>query len=166
MSIQVGSAKPASPVSQSPQRRPATRIPAWWRDLTGATAWMLVLFVVGLWVAGGGLTAFGSPAAGLTNLGRLAGLVASVLMLLQVLLMARIPLVEQAWGQDELARVHRLVGFTSFNLMVAHIVLITARLQPPAPSLGVVGTFVDQVLDYPGHAAGHRRHGRAASWSW
>ena len=81
MSIQVGPARPASPVSQPPLRRRATRIPAWWRDLTGATAWMLVLFVVGLWVAGGGLTAFGSPADGLTNLGRLAGLVASVLML-------------------------------------------------------------------------------------
>jgi predicted ferric reductase len=136
-------------VSKSPPRRPATRIPAWWRDLTGATAWMLVLFVVALWVAGGGLTAFGSPAAGLTSLGRLAGLVASVLMLLQVLLMARIPMVEQAWGQDELARVHRLVGFTSFNLMVAHIVLIT---------LGYAGHYGNNpfaelwefVVDYPG----------------
>ena len=39
--------------------------------------------------------------------------------------MARVPWVEQAWGQDELARTHRLVGFTSFNLMLAHIVLIT-----------------------------------------
>ena len=150
MSIQVGSARSASPVSQSPQRRPATRIPAWWRDLTGATAWMLVLFVVALWVAGGGLTAFGSPAAGLTSLGRLAGLVASVLMLLQVLLMARIPMVEQAWGQDELARVHRLVGFTSFNLMVAHIVLIIAGYNLADASHGFVGTFLDQVLNAPG----------------
>src|SRR6478735_3817805 len=150
MSIQVGSARSASPVSQSPQRRPATRIPAWWRDLTGATAWMLVLFVVALWVAGGGLTAFGSATAGLTSLGRLAGLVASVLMLLQVLLMARIPMVEQAWGQDELARVHRLVGFTSFNLMVAHIVLIIAGYNLADASHGFVGTFLDQVLNAPG----------------
>src|SRR6478735_7636724 len=149
MSIQVGSARPTSPVSSSPQRRPATRIPAWWRDLTGATAWMLVLFVVGLWVAGGGLTAFGSLAAGLTNIGRLTGLVASVLMLLQVLLMARIPMVEQAWGQDELARVHRLVGFTSFNLMVAHIVLVTVGYSA-GTDLGIVATFLDQVLHSPG----------------
>ena len=39
--------------------------------------------------------------------------------------MARVPWFEQAWGQDELARTHRLVGFTSFNLLWAHIVLIT-----------------------------------------
>lgn len=38
--------------------------------------------------------------------------------------MARVPVIERAWGQDELARLHRLVGFGSFNLMLAHIVLI------------------------------------------
>ena len=39
--------------------------------------------------------------------------------------MARIPVLERAFGQDRLAALHRLVGFTSFNLMLAHIVLIT-----------------------------------------
>jgi ferredoxin-NADP reductase/DMSO/TMAO reductase YedYZ heme-binding membrane subunit len=43
----------------------------------------------------------------------------------QVLLMARLPVLEHAFGQDRLAVLHRLVGFTSFNLMVAHVVLIT-----------------------------------------
>ena len=39
--------------------------------------------------------------------------------------MARVPVLERAFGQDRLARQHRLVGFTSFNLMLAHVVLIT-----------------------------------------
>ena len=39
--------------------------------------------------------------------------------------MARVPRLEAAFGQDRLARVHRLVGFTSFNLMLAHLVAIT-----------------------------------------
>jgi len=43
----------------------------------------------------------------------------------QVLLMARLPQLERAFGQDQLARHHRVVGFTSFNLMVVHVVLIT-----------------------------------------
>jgi len=51
-------------------------------------------------------------------------LTASDLLLVQVLLMARVPVIERAWGQDELARLHRLVGFGSFNLMFVHIVLI------------------------------------------
>ena len=88
--------------------------------------WGSLLVVIGLWLCDRGLQDLtGSPKA-LISTGRLTGLVASVLMLLQVLLMARIPIVEQAWGQDELARGHRLVGFTSFNLMVAHIVLVIA----------------------------------------
>ena len=132
-----------------PSHLPLARTPLWWRDVTGAVAWALILFVVALWVAGGGLTAFGTVGDALTNLGRLSGLLASVLILLQVLLMARIPIVEQAWGQDELARVHRLVGFTSFNLMLAHIVL-TILGYSAGTDLGIIGTFVDEVLHSPG----------------
>lgn len=104
-----------------PGRRP---VPRWWRDAAGALTWASLLVVVALWVAGGGLQDLGQLGTGLTSLGRLTGLVASDLLLVQVLLMARIPLVERSYGQDELARRHRLVGFTSVNLMVAHIVLI------------------------------------------
>ena len=128
---------------------PAARTPRWWRDLTAAAAWAVLLFVVALWVAGGGLTAYGSLAETLTNVGRLCGLSASALILLQVLVMARIPVVERAWGQDELARVHRLVGFTSFNLMLAHIVLVIAGYSAGTQA-GLVGTFVDEVLHSPG----------------
>lgn len=137
------------PAVAHPAPRHLRPTPLWWRDATAATGWALVLFVVALWVAGGGLTDFTSVGESLTNLGRLTGLVASVLILIQVLLMARIPIVEQAWGQDELARVHRLVGFTSFNLMIAHIVL-TILGYNAGTDLGVIGTFIDEVLHSPG----------------
>jgi hypothetical protein len=39
--------------------------------------------------------------------------------------MARLPQLERAFGQDQLDRHHPVVGFTSFNLMVVHVVLIT-----------------------------------------
>ncbi len=103
--------------------RPA---PAWWRDAAGVACWLSVLVVVALWLRGrGGQALVSSPADSLTSLGRLAGLVAADLLLLQVFLMARVPMVERSYGQDELARRHRLVGFWSFNLLVVHIVLIT-----------------------------------------
>jgi len=86
---------------------------------------------------------------GLTSLGRLTGLVASDLLLVQMLLMARVPQLERAFGQDQLARHHRVVGFTSFNLMVVHVVLITwgyaAGQLGPTPA-----TFWDLITDYPG----------------
>jgi predicted ferric reductase len=78
-------------------------------------------------VSGRGLqTLFSGPADLLTSLGRLSGLVAADLLLIQVFLMARVPMIERSYGQDELARKHRLVGFWSFNLLLVHIVLILA----------------------------------------
>src|SRR6478735_11867375 len=94
---------------------------------TGATAalWLSLLLVTYWWLAGGGLQDLGGWGSGLTSSGRLTGLVASVLLLAQVILMARVPILERAFGQDRLARQHRTVGFTSFNLMLLHIVTIT-----------------------------------------
>jgi predicted ferric reductase len=115
----------------------------------GALTWVSVLVVTGLWVAGGGLQDLGGLASGLTGLGRLTGLVASDLLLIQVLLMARVPMVERSYGQDELARRHRLVGFTSFNLMVAHILLITIGYAAQYAN-NPVAELWEMVVDYPG----------------
>lgn len=125
------------------------RVPRWWRDASVAAFWLVLLWVTALWVAHGGVQDLGSVSGALMSTGRLTGLVASALLLVQVFLMARIPWFEQAWGQDELARTHRLVGFTSFNLLWAHIVLITLGYAA-ASTLGLWGTIVDFVLNYPG----------------
>jgi len=108
-----------------------------------------MLVVVALWVAGGGVQALTGWGAGITSLGRLTGLVASDLLLVQVLLMARLPVVERVYGQDELARRHRLVGFSSFNLIVAHVVLITLGYALVAHANLLVEAW-DLVVTYPG----------------
>src|SRR5438270_546401 len=96
-----------------------------------------------------GIQDLGGWATGLTSTGRLTGLVASVLLLVQVVLMSRLPFLEAAFGQDRLAHLHRLVGFTSFNLMLAHIVTITwgyaAGELARTPS-----TLWDLTMHYPG----------------
>lgn len=124
-------------------------LPRWWRDASVALFWGLLLWVTMLWVAGGGVQGLTTTAGALTGLGRITGLVASALLLVQVFLMARVPWFEQAWGQDGLARTHRLVGFTSFNLLWAHIVLITLGYAASSPK-GLWATVVDLVVDYPG----------------
>jgi DMSO/TMAO reductase YedYZ heme-binding membrane subunit len=130
-------------------------VPRRYQDAAGAFAWLSMLVVVALWVAGGGIHDLGDllGASGLTTLGRITGLVAADLLLIQVLLMARIPLVERAYGQDELARKHRLVGFWSFNLMLAHVVLITLGYAASART-EIVGEFLRLVLTYPGMLLG------------
>lgn len=107
-------------------RAPRAGIPPAWlpRMIVGAAAMSLVIVGV-LWLHGGGVantTGGGAPAV--TSIGRLAGLAAADLLMIQVLLMARIPWIEREFGQDSLARWHRYVGFTSFDLMVLHIVLV------------------------------------------
>jgi len=146
------------PLGESPTHRwgqPGRRTPRrlhtrrWWRDLIGSLTWASLLVVTALWVSGGGVQDVTGVSAGLTSAGRLTGLLAADLLLIQVLLMARIPVVERVYGQDELARRHRWVGFASFNLMVAHIGLITLGYGF-ADGQNPLVEFYDLVLEYPG----------------
>jgi predicted ferric reductase len=118
----------------------AAAIGLFWSALLLATYW---------WADGGGIQDLAGRQSGLTSLGRIAGLLSAVLLLAQVLLMARVPVLERAFGQDRLARTHRVVGFTSFVLLLGHLVLITwgyaAGELSAAPA-----TLWDLVVDYPG----------------
>jgi predicted ferric reductase len=128
----------------------APTTPRWWADVAGSAGWLSLLVVTALWVqhsgvqqtAGGGWTAVAA-------IGRLAGLYAADLMLLQVLLLARIPMVERAFGQDRLARWHRWTGFTSFWLLMAHVALITLGYAGPVRA-NVLAELWDLVVSYPG----------------
>ncbi|WP_432995470.1 ferredoxin reductase family protein [Dactylosporangium sp. CA-233914] len=124
--------------------------PRWWADAGRTAAFVSLLVVVALWVANRGLQGMAGGVAEATSaLGRLTGLIASDLLLLQVLLMARVPLVERAFGQDRLARWHRWTGFSSFHLMVVHIVLITVGYAATTDA-DVLGELWDLTVNYPG----------------
>jgi predicted ferric reductase len=124
--------------------------PAWWRDAVGAAAGAGLVFVFLLWVKAGGVAQLTAGAAGsTTSIGRLSGLLASDLLLVQVLLMARVPFVERSYGQDELARRHRLVGFWSFNLMLVHVAFITVGYSF-ADQRNQVAELINLTWTYPG----------------
>jgi predicted ferric reductase len=142
----MGRVRLTRPGDEAGRRRPVRR---WWADLAGSAALFSVVAVAALWLHNGGVAAFFHPGGPATSIGRLAGLIASDLLLLQVLLMARIPWVERSYGQDMLARRHRLVGFLSFWLMLGHVVLITVGYARSGGG-GVVGEAWDLVVTYPG----------------
>ncbi len=111
--------------------------------------WASLVLVGYWWAADGGIQDLASWESGLNSLGRITALVASDLLLVQVLLIARIPVIERAFGQDAVMRMHRVIGLTSFTLMVAHIVFNTwgyagGRL------LALPATFWDLAINYPG----------------
>jgi predicted ferric reductase len=96
------------------------------RTATGLLLWGGLLLITYWWVADGGVLDLTGWATGLTSAGRLTGLWSAQLLLVQVLLMSRLPPLEHAFGRDRLARIHRIIGFLSFDLMLAHIVTIIA----------------------------------------
>ena len=145
----VPAASPASarPAARSRFRR--ARVDSGVRTGAVAALWLSLLLVTYWWAAGGGIQDLTGWESGMDSTGRLTGLVASDLLLVQVLLMARLPVLERAFGQDRLAVVHRLVGFTSFNLMVAHVVLITWGYAA-GDLLATPATAWSLTVDYPG----------------
>jgi predicted ferric reductase len=128
----------------------------WWADAAGSAALLSVIVVLGLWVSNRGI----QSADHVTSLGRLAGLLASDLLLLQVLLMARLPWVERAYGQDRLARRHRLIGFLSFWFMVVHVVVITIGYAATAPRAELAPAGV------PSHALSGHLGSRLVREAW
>jgi predicted ferric reductase len=79
--------------------------------------------------------------------GRLVGLLAGYVALLQVLLRARIPLVERGLGTDRINAGHRALGPYLLVLLVAHVLLITvgyagaAGVGPPRQIWTLVTTY-------------------------
>ena len=82
--------------------------------------------VIGLWVSGGGPDDIHDTAGLLTGLGRVAGLLGAYLVLVELLLLARIPVLDRLVGFDRLTVWHRRNGQAALTLLLAHVVLITA----------------------------------------
>jgi predicted ferric reductase len=103
-----------------------------------------VLVVLILWYRGGGLAALFVPGAALGSIAQVLGLLAANLLLVQVLLMARIPWLERYLGQDELVRLHRYAGSLAVGLLLAHIATIALSRARPA-GRSVLAQFVTLV---------------------
>jgi ferredoxin-NADP reductase/DMSO/TMAO reductase YedYZ heme-binding membrane subunit len=131
-----------------PRRRPARRRPLI-VDLLAAAAGIGLGITVGLAVtaeSAGSLSAAGGVA---TALGRLAGLLAAYAMVVVVLLVARVPPLERAIGQDRLVAWHRKLGPWPLYLLLAHGVLITVGYAQLAHD-GVLHQFGQLLTTYPG----------------
>lgn len=125
------------------------RVDARVRAATYAVAGLGLAGLVLPWATAGGLTDLLGWGPGLTSLGRVTGLVGSYLLLVQVLLMARVPVLENAFGRDRLTRAHRVVGFSSFTLVLTHVLLVTWGYAGGAVA-ALPGMLWDLVVTYPG----------------
>lgn len=84
-----------------------------------------------------------------TAAGRLTGLAAAYLMVMVVVLVARLPPLERAIGQDRLVAWHRRLGPWPLYLLVAHGTLITVGYAQAAHD-GLLHQLGQLVWTYPG----------------
>ena len=140
---------PPSPVRG--RRRPARR-----RrlvvDALAAAAGVGLGITAGLAVTAESAGSLSAPGGVATALGRLAGLLAAYAMVVVVVLVARVPPLERAIGQDRLVAWHRRLGPWPLYLLLAHAVLITAGYARAA-SDGVLHRFGQLLWTYPGIVA-------------
>ena len=89
-----------------------------------ALVWLFVLgngaAIVWLWIHGGNLT---DKTTGdmLTSVARITGLLSAYMALIQVVLLARLPVLERLVGFDRLTVWHRWNGHATIDLVVAHV---------------------------------------------
>src|SRR3954452_20643613 len=131
-----------------PRRRPARQRPLV-VDVLGAVAGIGLGLTVGLAVAAESAGSLSAPGGIATALGRLAGLVAAYAMVVVVLLMARMPPLQRAIGQDRLIAWHRRLGPWPLYLLLAHAVLITVGYAQQAHT-GLLHQFGQLLWTYPG----------------
>lgn len=133
-------------------RRPAHRKHT---QVGGVGGWLFALLalnalaVTGLFVAGGRVGSLDAPGAVMTALGRLAGLYGALALVLQLVLIARVPWLERRLGMDQLTLWHRWTGFWVLWLLLAHVVFITLGYadQDHNPVLSEVGTLLFDTQD-------------------
>ncbi|MFI6329296.1 ferric reductase-like transmembrane domain-containing protein [Micromonospora chersina] len=136
--------RPAAPVPPGrPRRGPGGR-----RALAAAFWLGLVAAVLPWWLT----TPPGSLADTtdvLTAAGRITGLVAGYLLLVQVLMMSRLGVLERWLGGERISRAHRDVGATLLVAVLAHLALLVvgyARMEKNS-ILGQVGSLLTHYED-------------------
>jgi predicted ferric reductase len=124
-----------------------------YRRAIAAGLWLLIALnaavIVWLWLNGGGVSQVQGSADLFTSLGRITGLLAVYLALIQVLLLARLPPVERLVGFDRLTVWHRLNGKLCIVLVVAHTALITVGYAG-SDQISVPSEFSRLLSSYPG----------------
>ena len=135
--------RPAAARLRPPRQRPMVV------DVLAAAAGIGLGVTIGLEVTAESAGSLSAPGGIAIALGRLTGLLAAYAMVVVVLLVARVPPLERAIGQDRLVGWHRKLGPWPLYLLLAHAVLITVGYARQA-SDGVLHQFGQLLWTYPG----------------
>ena len=136
------------------QRRRDRRRRSAARDALSILVWISGAVAVALYLASPGAHLLTSVSAVITGLGIVAGLLATDLVLVMIVLAARVPLIDQVFGTDRAIAVHRSLGKPVLYLILVHGLLITVgygladRNNPVGETISLFTTLPDMPLAY------------------
>jgi predicted ferric reductase len=118
-------------------------------DVLAALAGLGLGITIALGITAESAGSLGAPGGVATAIGRMAGLLAAYAMVIVVLLVARVPPLERAIGQDRLVAWHRKLGPWPLYLLIGHGVFITIGYARAAHD-GVLHQLGQLLWTYPG----------------
>lgn len=92
------------------------------QDFIEALAWFSVIAVTAMFLVDGGLKSLTDPSALLGAVDRLTALLATNLLLIDILLIARIPWIDHYYGHDRATTAHKKLGKPILYLVIAHFI--------------------------------------------
>ncbi|MBC7441541.1 MAG: ferric reductase-like transmembrane domain-containing protein [Ramlibacter sp.] len=111
-------------LAPTPRIRPEYRRRMRLADTLQVLCFASVALSIALFLGDGGAARFSTPADALTSLGVLTGLVGTDLLLVMMLLAARLPAIDRAFGHDSAMALHQSLGKPALYLILAHVVLL------------------------------------------
>jgi predicted ferric reductase len=140
--MSAGNSRPAGATTRSRETLPVSG------DLVIAVMILAAFPMAGLWIGHGGLQQLTTPAGMATAVGQLTALAGTYLALVQLVLMARSPWLDRAFGMDRLAVWHRWLGFATVWMLVAHGLLTTVGFAATS-NTSIVAEAWAMVTTYP-----------------
>jgi predicted ferric reductase len=135
-------------IPQRAGRKPARQRP-FVVDILAALSGLGLGITIALAITAESAGSLSAPGGIATAIGRVTGLVAAYGMVIVVLLVARIPPLERAIGQDRLVAWHRRLGPWPLYLLTGHAVLITIGYAQAAHD-GLLHQLGQLLWTYPG----------------
>ncbi len=106
------------------------------------------LIVIAFWYVSSGELLFSNVSGVLIALGRLTGLLGALALMFQFLLITRIRPIENAFGLEALAKLHKKTGYYTLGLLLAHPPLLAAGYSAGAGT-GFISQYRSFITDYP-----------------
>ena len=92
------------------------------QDFIEGLAWFSVIAVTAMFLIDGGLNSLSEPSAILGAVDRLTALIATNLLLIDILLIARLPWIDHYYGHDRATTAHKKLGKPILYLVLAHFI--------------------------------------------